>query len=458
MSSSGNESSRSAYNAGEMKPFRVLLALCCGLLGLALAQTPAAPAKSGVIIEIKGEINENLRVIVEKQLETAQTENRALIVLDIDTPGGRVDSAIAMTDSILASSVPTVAVVKNAFSAGALIAMAAEQLAMIPGSEIGAALPITGSGQALEGAVGEKINSAVRTKFRSVAQTRGRNADAAEGMVNPNKVIPGLKEKGEILTLTAPDAVKYKVADFESKTIADAVRQAGFAALNLERLELTPAERVGAFFTQPIVAGLLLAIGIIGILIELFHPGIALPGIIGAVALAMYFLGSLLTGNGSSVAFVLLIAGLLLIVAEVVVIPGSTIVGLLGLGCVLASVYLQFGDQFGLVAGVAAIASGVGLGLALWLLPQSRVMNRLFLTTSLAGGSASGSSIPMTSSGQSALLGSFGVAISDLRPAGVANIEGQRMDVVSDGEFINAGTNLEVIRVEGRRILVKKSS
>ena len=454
MSSSGNESGRSAYNAGEMKPFRVLLALCCGLLGLALAQTPAVPAKSGVIIEIKGEINENLRVIVEKQLETAQTENRALIVLDIDTPGGRVDSAIAMTDSILASSVPTVAVVKNAFSAGALIAMAAEQLAMIPGSEIGAALPITGTGQALEGAVGEKINSAVRTKFRSVAQTRGRNADAAEGMVNPNKVIPGLKEKGEILTLTASDAVKYKVADFESKTIADAVRQAGFAALNLERLELTPAERVGAFFTQPIVAGLLLAIGIIGILIELFHPGIALPGIIGAVALAMYFLGGLLTGNGSSVAFVLLIAGLLLIVAEVVLIPGSTVVGLLGLGCVLASVYLQFGDQFATVAGVATITSGIGIGLALWLLPQSKVIGRFFLTTSLAGTSANGSP-PLSSSGQAALIGAFGIAVSDLRPAGVANIEGERMDVVSDGQFINTGTNLEVIRVEGRRILVK---
>jgi membrane-bound serine protease (ClpP class) len=449
-----------------MKPLRIasLTMFLLGLTGLALGQAPSPPApntgaansvtRTGVIIEIKGEINEPLRQIVERQLEEAQNENRPLIVLDIDTPGGRVDSAISMSDSILASSVPTVAVVKNAFSAGALIAMSAEQLGMIPGSEIGAALPITGTGQALEGDVGEKINSAVRTKFRSVATTRGRNADAAEGMVNPNKVIAGLKEKGEILTLTAADAVKYNIADFEARTLEDAVRQAGFANLNLERLELTPAQRIGAFFNQPIVAGLLLAIGIIGILIELFHPGVALPGIIGAVALALYFLGGLLTGNGSSVAFILLIAGLLLIAAELVLIPGSTLVGLLGLGCVLASVYLQFGDQFGTVAGIAVIGSGIGIGLALWRLPRSRLAGRFFLETSLAGATAtSGNSSGALES--SSLIGRFGTAVSDLRPAGVANIEGERLDVVSDGEFIKAGTTLEVIRVEGRRVLVK---
>jgi membrane-bound serine protease (ClpP class) len=443
-----------------MNPLRVIAALCLslGALGLARAQTQlqTTPPKAGVIIEIKGAIDEPLRQIVQKQLQTAQDEGRPLIVIEIDTPGGRVDSAIAISDSILASSVPTLAVVRNAFSAGALLAMSAEQLAMLPGSDIGAALPITGTGQALEGAVGEKINSAVRSKFRSVAVTRGRNADAAEGMVNPNKVIPGLKERGEILTLTAPDAVKNKVADFESRTLEDAVRQAGFATTNLERIELTAAERLGQFFVQPIVAGLLLAIGVIGILIELFHPGIALPGIIGAVALALYFLGGLLTGNGSSVAFVLLIAGLLLIAAEVILIPGSTIVGLLGLGCVLASIYLQFGENFGLVAGIAAVTSGIGLGLALWLLPQSRVIGRFFLNTNLAGTSATGGAgVTLDGASVSALIGRYGTAVSDLRPAGVASIEGERMDVVSDGEFIRAGTTLEVTRVEGRRIVVR---
>jgi membrane-bound serine protease (ClpP class) len=419
---------------------------------MALAQ-PAKNDQLGVILRVEGEIQPASAELLKKQIEQANLEQRPLIVIEIQTPGGRVDAAIEMSDAIVSSKVPTLAVVKNAFSAGALIAMSAEQLAMLPASEIGAALPITGAGQALEGAVGEKINSAVRGKFRSVAETRGRNKDAAEGMVNPNKVIPGLKEKGEILTLTAPEAVKNNVADFTAQSVEDAVRQAGFSNLRLEKYVLSPAEQIGATLTNPIIAGVLLAIGIIGILIELFHPGLAAPGIIGALALVAYFMGSLLTGNGSTVAFLLFIAGILLVMAELLIVPGATVVGLLGAGSILASIYLQFGQNFPVVAGTAAIVSGVGIGLALWMLPKSTFLNRsVFLTTTMATTGA-----PAIASNQmvAKLEGRFGTALSDLRPSGVATIEGERMDVVADGEFIKAGTMLEVTRVEGRRIVVK---
>jgi membrane-bound serine protease (ClpP class) len=428
--------------------------LILGLLGFALAQPSSGTA--GVLLRVEGEIQPASAALLKKQLEQAAVEKRPLVVIEVQTPGGRVDAAIEMSDAIIASKIPTLAVVRNAFSAGALIAMSAEQLAMLPASEIGAALPITGSGQAITGDVGEKINSAVRGKFRSVAETRGRNKDAAEGMVNPNKVIAGLKERGEILTLTAPEAVKNNIADFTAQTLEDAVRQAGFANLRLEKYELSPAERVGAFLTNPIVAGLLLAIGVIGILIELFHPGLAAPGIFGGVALVAYFMGGLLTGSGSTVAFILFIAGLLLIMAELLVIPGATVVGLLGAGSIVASIYLQFGQNFGTVAGVAAIAGGLGLGLALWKLPKSTFLNRsIFLNTTLADagtGMAVGNPVPHK------LEGRYGTALTDLRPSGVANIEGERVDVVSDGEFIKAGAMLEVTQVQGRRIVVKARS
>lgn len=430
------------------------LAVCAvvGLIGLARGQNQAAPSNApGRIIKIEGEINPALATFLDRQLDAAEAANVPVVVLDVDTPGGRVDSAIAMSDRIVASSVPTVAVVTNAFSAGALIAMSAESVAMLPGSEIGAALPITGSGQALEGDVGEKINSALRTKFRSVAETRGRNADAAEGMVSPNKVIPGLKDKGEILTLTSADAVKYKIANLEARTLEDAVRAAGFSGVKLSRVEPGAADQLGAFLSQPIVAAILLAIGVIGILIELLHPGVALPGVIGGVALLAYFGGSFLAGNGSSVALLLLIAGLLLLGAELVLIPGSTVVGLLGAGSILASIYLQFGSDFPLVAGLAVIITGVGIGLAFWLLPSSTLTRRFALATSLEGNSATGS----TSNIKPNLVGRYGRALSDLRPSGVADIEGERIDVVADGEFITVGTSLEVVRVEGRRVVVK---
>jgi membrane-bound serine protease (ClpP class) len=432
----------------KLKPILLLTLTIFGLLGFARSATSTVP---GVIIKIEGEIDPSLAGFLERQLEDAAKQNRPLVVLEIDTPGGRVDSAIKMSDDILNSSVPTIAVVTNAFSAGALIAMSAEQVIMLPGSEIGAALPISSDGTAIPGQVGEKINSALRTKFRSVATTRGRNPDAAEGMVNPNKVIPGLKEKGEILTLTSSDAVKNKIANFEARNTQEAVQVAGFSNIKLETVLLSPAEQVGAFLSQPIVAGILLAIGVIGLLIELLHPGVALPGIVGGVSLLAYFAGSWLSGNGSSVALLLLIAGLLLLVAEIVLIPGSTVVGLLGLASILGSIYLQYGDQFWTVAGVGATIGGLGLGVVLWLLPQSSLTKRFFLQTSLAGGSASSSNQIVPN-----LVGRYGVTITNLRPSGMANIEGERLDVVSDGEFIDVGAKVQVLSVEGRRVLVKE--
>ncbi len=433
-----------------MKRFTFSFLLLFGTFALA---QPAKNDKLGVILKVEGEIQPASAELLKKQIDQANLEQRPLIVIEIQTPGGRVDAAIAMSDAIVSSKVPTLAVVRNAFSAGALIAMSAEQLAMLPASEIGAALPITGAGQALEGVVGEKINSAVRGKFRSVAETRGRNKDAAEGMVNPNKVIPGLKEKGEILTLTAPEAVKNNIADFTALSVEDAVRQAGFANLRLEKYVLSPSEQIGATLTNPFVAGILLAIGIIGILIELFHPGLAAPGIIGVLALVAYFMGGLLTGSGSTVAFILFIAGILLIMAELLIVPGATVVGLLGLGSIVASIYLQFGQNFAVVSGTATIVAGICIGLALWKLPSSTILNRsIFLNTTMA---TTGAAAIMPNQLASKLEGRFGTALSDLRPSGIASIEGERMDVVADGEFIKSGTMLEVTRVEGRRIVVK---
>jgi membrane-bound serine protease (ClpP class) len=421
---------------------------------LALAQAPARSVvqsgrpNQGLIVKISGEINGALANFLERRIREAEDNNASVLVLAIDTPGGEVSAAMKMSDAILASSVPTVAVVTNAFSAGALIAMSAEHLAMLPGSEIGAALPITGLGQAIEGVVGEKINSALRGKFRSVAETRSRNANVAEGMVNPNQVIPGLKEKGEIITLTASQAVKHNIADSEATTLASAVQNAGFAKVLLRASDLTPAEQLGQFLSLPLVAALLLAIGIIGIGIELLHPGWALPGVVGVVALLAYFGGSWLAGNGNTVAFLLFVAGILLLAAEILVIPGFGVVGIAGIGSILVSIYLSFGDQFVLVSGITVSLVGVGLALALWLLPRSAMTRRFALATSLE----SGTSQP---DGRSQLVGRFGKAATDLRPGGVAEIEGQRVDVIAAEGFVVRGTMLEVLRVEGPSIIVR---
>src|SRR5690606_31817288 len=142
----------------------------------------------------------------------------ALLFL-IDTPGGQVSAMERIVDAImLEAQVPTLAVVRNAFSAGALIAMSAEQLAMLPGSSIGAALPV-GLGPGGVTPVDEKLSSAVRGTFRSVAEARGRDARVAEAMVDPRIEIPGLSTSEELVTLTAQQAVQYGIADTTAATV-----------------------------------------------------------------------------------------------------------------------------------------------------------------------------------------------------------------------------------------------
>lgn len=428
------------------RPAALVLLAALGAASLVTGQT-ARPAGPAVVLDVGGEITAALADHVERGLRDAAERGASLIVLDVDTPGGRVDAAIRIADAVLKAPVPTLAVVTNAFSAGALIALSAEQLVMLPGSEIGAALPVSGAGGAIEGLVGEKVSSALRAKFRSVAQTRGRPADLAEGMVNPNREIPGVKAKGEILTLTAADAVRLKVADLEARTLPDAVRAAGFASAPLERVELTPAERAGGFLTQPLVAALLLGVGVVGLVVELLSPGLGLPGAVGGLSLLGYFAGGFLSGNGSGVAFLLFAAGLLLLAAEVTLFPGFGVAGLAGLASLLASVYLSYGEAFPTVAGLAVILIGLGSALAVWRLPRSSLTRRFLLSESLAGASAS----PATAE----LRGRYGIALSDLRPSGVADLEGRRVDVVTSGEWVGRGSRLEVIKVEGHRVVVR---
>ena len=174
---------------------------------LLLAVWSLAWAKT-YLIPIEGEIDPALAVFVEQSLDRAVQEGATGVVLWVDTPGGRVDAALKISDLILASEVPTLAVVQNAFSAGALISLSAQKIAMLPGSEIGAALPIIATPNAEPQAADRKVISALRAKFRAVAEARNRPPEIAEAMVDPDQPVKGLNKKGEPLTLSGDRAVQ----------------------------------------------------------------------------------------------------------------------------------------------------------------------------------------------------------------------------------------------------------
>jgi membrane-bound serine protease (ClpP class) len=418
------------------------------LLFVFLLVASIAQAKT-YIIPIEGTIDGPLAVFVERSLDQAEREGASGVVFRVNTPGGRVDAAIRITDRILASTVPTLAAVENAFSAGALISLAAQQIMMLPGSNIGAALPITitpvvGNATAAD----RKVISALKGKFRAVAEARNRPANIAEAMVDPEAEVRGITTKGEPLTLSAKKAVELKIADAEVPSLRAALEKAGFNT-DTQELQPGPQVRVARFLTDPTIAAILLAVGVLGLILEFFTPGTFIPAIIGLTSLGLFFLGGYLAGLSSALTIILLFAGLLLVVFELFVTPGFGIPGLLGLGLIGASIYFTFGDEALQVGSFAIIGLALGLFLILRYLPRGRVARPFVLSSAVE-------EVAPPKNELESLLGAIGSAITDLRPAGTAQFGDRRVDVVTMGEFIERGQAIRVIQVEGPRVVVRK--
>ena len=437
----------------------LFLTLLAGLGPPSYAQSDTRNANAVWIVPIEGQITPATAQFVASRIEEANDAQPLALVFLIDTPGGRVDAAGDISDSLLnEAQVPTIAVVQDAFSAGALIAMSAQDLAILPGASIGAATAINGlTGEQAS----EKIQSAWRSEFRSVAQARGRNPEVAAGMVSERIEVPGLSTNEELITLTAAQAVEYNIADLQASSLQDALAQLGYSAdVRVERLEPTLTERVAGGLTNPLVASALLAIGILGIIIELFSPGVGLPGGIGALALLLFFSGAFIATPAGPFDLVVLLAGILLIAAEVFVIPGFGVAGILGAGAIIFAVFRIFQGNTLEVLGYTTLFGGALLGLALWLLPNTRLGGVFTLTTRL-GDSDSPQSVDKPNQAKlvsdlSHLDGERGVAITDLRPAGTARFGLERTDVVTEGGYVGRGSEIEVLRIEGSRVTVRE--
>ena len=440
-----------------------LLLLALGLLGT-LAPALAQEKRPAIVYvaPVEGIIDLGLAPFIRRVLDEAAAAGAAAVILDINTFGGRVDAAVQIRDALLNARIRTVAFVnKRAISAGALISLAAESLVMAGGGTIGAATPVqAGAPGAAAQPVSEKTVSYVRKEFRATAESRKRPLLIAEAMVDPDVEIRGVIEKGKLLTLTTEEALKHKVADFRADTLESALQKLGLGGAELRRASPNWAENVVRFVTNPVVSSLLITIAMLGIIIEIRTPGFGVPGGLGIASLALFFWGHWLVRLAGWEELLLAAAGVILLAIELLVIPGFGIAGILGIAAILASLVLSMvgpGDTatFMLVAAgrvVLALLFALAASLVLLrFLPRLPFGRRLILGRGLAA--AQGYASAPRSDAQ--LLGKRGRASSPLRPAGIAEIDGRRVDVVSDGELIDAGQFIEVTRVDGNRIVVR---
>ncbi len=431
------------------------LRLCCTLLLLFCLLAPVSVQAAGdtvYVVTITGDIDKTIVTTVENAFLEAKKIGAERILVEIDTYGGYVDSAIGIKDIIMDSEIPVTCCVANkAISAGALIALSGNDLLMAPGSVIGAAEPRSGSEP-----VDEKYLSMWRAELAAAAQARGKDPDIAAAMADASIVIEGLSAAGDLLTLTGTQSLTVGIADGVYEGREAALQHYGLQEAKVIENEVTFQEQLGRFLTNPVVAPLLLSLGIAGIVLEVFTAGFGLFGVLGLAGLILYFAGGILAGYAGWLAIFLLVLGLVLLVLEIFVIPGFGIAGISGIAALVAGIVAVSPgwEQAVFSLLIAIVVTVVLIAFSAKYRKTRKLWGRLVLWGKLdKEGGYNSANIALEE-----LLGAKGVAATILRPAGVAIIDTKRIDVVTEGEFIEEGTAVEVIAVEGVRVVVRALS
>jgi membrane-bound serine protease (ClpP class) len=457
------------------RPHRIVLR-CLLLVGTlllafrALQGLPSAQAQSAhpivYVVPIEGHIDLGLAPFVERVVREAFEAKAAFVILEINTFGGRVDGAVLIRDTLLRARVPTVAFVnKRAISAGALITLAGNQIAMAEGATIGAAMPVQmGEPGGEAKATDEKTVSYVRKEFRATAEARSRPLAIAEAMVDADVEVKGLVEKGKLLTLTTEEAIESKVADFRADSLEAVLAHLQLEGAEVRRAKVNWAENIVRFLTNPILGSLLITLGILGILVEIRTPGFGVPGIVGLSCLMLFFWGHWIVQLAGWEELLLVLVGLILLAVETFVLPGFGVAGVLGIIALLGGLSLSMigaGAELQAVMGalmrslLSLVAAVAGAFLVFRWVPRSWLARGIVLDTALGTTAAAVGAAPVQVPAPVA-EGQPGVTITMLRPAGIAEINGLRVDVVAEGEYIPAGTAIRVHRVEGHRVVVHR--
>ncbi|MFA8344113.1 MAG: nodulation protein NfeD [Rhodothermaceae bacterium] len=409
--------------------------------------------------KIEGDIDLGLVPYVKRTISEAENNLAKLIIFEINTFGGRVDAATQLKDAIINSKVKTLAFIdKRAISAGALISLSCEKIVMVPGASIGASTVVDQAGKKQA----EKYQSYMRSEMRATAEKNGRPADIAEGMVDERISIEGLVDSTQLITLTTDEAIKYKIADFKLSTIDEVLDSLGIENAEIETLDSNWAEAFIRFLNNPVISSLLIMIGLVGLFTEVKSPGWGVPGTAGVVALILFFGAGYILELASAFEIVLFIVGIALLLVEFFVIPGFGIFGFGGIALIIISLFLGLISDFPVInfaiieEAIIQLAISLVLSLLIILilwkyLPKTAMFKKLVLDDNIDATSGY-----TTDEKYQHLMEKEGIAHTDLRPAGTAIFENKKIDVVTEGDYVEKSSNVKVIHIEGSKIVVRK--
>ena len=429
----------------------ILLALSLLLsLGAVLAQEEGE-GKLVYIIPLEGAVERALESFLMRSFREADRAGADVIILEMDTPGGFLDASLDISKLIRNQNVPVYAYVRNqAYSAGAYLALSCDKIYMAPGSVIGAAEPRSIAGE--EEMVDEKTLSAFTSAMESVAEMRGRDPEIARAMVRTEVSIEDVVQEGELLTLTSSKAEEVGYNDGTFHRRSELLEFLNLGGAQVVETREGAAERLARFITNPTFATLLLTVAVAALFIEIMTAGFGVAGSISIVAFVLFFGGHIFAGLAGLEVVVLFLIGLTLLLVEAFL-PNFGIVGGVGILAVGAAVVLSAADtgQGFTMLILALLFSGVIIALSFRSLSRRGIFQHIVL--SYKEDRDLGYVGPRD---YKELLGKRGFTVTPLRPAGTASIEGQRMDVVSEGGYIASGVEVEVTQLDGPRLVVKQ--
>ena len=426
------------------KIFLIIIALFV-IFSLIDLNTCANETDEVYLVSIKGTIDLGLSSYVQRALEEAVSNKVKAVILEIDTFGGRVDAAVQIRDQIINLNVPSVAYIKNrAWSAGALIALSAKYILMAKSASIGAAEPQPAD---------EKTVSALRAEFTSTALSRGRSEDIAAAMVDKDVEIKGIIEKDKILTLNAEQAMKLNIADNIVSNIEEVLNFLNLKEAKIVYIYPNWAENISRFVTNPVVSSLLLSIGFLGLIIEFWTLGWGIAGSIGIISLSLFFGGHIIVGLAGFETIILFAIGLLLLLAEIFFIPGFGLAGISGIAAILASIFLTFGNivQATYSILIAMGVSVIGFFLLIKYIPSTRTWRKFVLSTE----QKKELGYTVGTKDLKRLTGKEGIAITPLRPSGIVEVNGKKLNALTRGEYVDSNTKIKIISVEGNKIVIE---
>src|SRR5699024_2366848 len=402
------------------------------------------------VIPVENEVERGLEAFISRTTTEATEENADNIIFEIDTPGGRIDAAGTIGKILQNLDISTTSfVVSEALSAGSYIALNTDHIFMTPQARMGASGVINQDGTAAD----KKAQSAWIAAMESAAESKGRDPLYAKAMADPEIDLPEYgAEKGKYLTLSPSAAVEVAYAEGIVNDQAALLQELGLENATVVEMETTLAEELARFLTNPVVIPILLSVASLGLIVELYSPGFGVPGTMGILALLLFFYGHAIAGFAGMEAIILFVFGIVLIIAEWFV-PGG-IVGLLGVGAIIGSLFMS-GYDLGHMALSIAIALTVTIVVSMILFKMIGLERGLFRHIILKDRTSSELGY-VSSENRPEWIGLQGIAATPLRPSGTAIFDGKRFDVISEGGFIDKDKPVEIVKVEGIRIVVRE--